>query len=71
MLLDARGKEILPGQTIVYPGRQGSSLWLNFATVQDVGRKVGNFLFERVIVAKRQDTGRQVIIEKPERVVVL
>lgn len=32
-MLDFRGVEIRVGSTIVYPGRQGSSIWLNAAEV--------------------------------------
>ena len=68
---DVRGIEITPGRLIAYPGRKGSNLWLNIGVVQEVGRKVGNYVMENVLVVRKQDTGRQVIIEKPERVVVL
>ncbi len=35
-MLDFLGQEILPNKTIVYPGRQGSRLWMNRAVVLEV-----------------------------------
>jgi hypothetical protein len=34
--LDFLGQEIRPGNTIVYPGRQKSTMWMNKATVLTV-----------------------------------
>jgi hypothetical protein len=34
--IDFLGNEIKPGETIVYPGRVGSSLWMNKGVVVDV-----------------------------------
>lgn len=33
---DCRGVEINPGDDIVYPGRHGSSLWMNVARVKEI-----------------------------------
>lgn len=37
MIHDALGREIEPGMTVAYHGRRGSSVWLNFAVVVEVG----------------------------------
>lgn len=34
--LDFLGQEIKPGDTVVYPGRQGSRMWMNQAQVLSV-----------------------------------
>lgn len=36
---DWRGTPIEVGSTIVYPGRQGSSVWVNEAVVLEVGER--------------------------------
>lgn len=36
MITDWLGTEIKPGSVIVYPGRQGSSMWMNRAKVTSV-----------------------------------
>jgi len=36
---DFLGQQIEAGDSIVYPNRQGSRLWMNFATVADVRDK--------------------------------
>jgi hypothetical protein len=33
---DSRGVEINKGDTVIYPGRSGSSVWNNIATVLDI-----------------------------------
>lgn len=37
--LDFLGREIRVGSEVVYPGRQGSSLWLNYGIVQELKTK--------------------------------
>jgi len=36
LVKDFLGKEIKPGDTIVYPGRHGSSLWMKQAIVEEI-----------------------------------
>jgi len=36
IITDSIGQELSAGDFIVYPGRGGSSLWLNFAVIQKV-----------------------------------
>lgn len=35
MYLDFLGKSIIVGSEVVYPGRRGASLWMNYGYVED------------------------------------
>ena len=37
--LDTQGYEFKPGQRVMYPGRQGSSLWVTFAEIKRVRKR--------------------------------
>lgn len=49
-MLDFRGKEISVGSTVVYPGRRGSSMWLNQGRVTAIRE------FPHQLVIERQPT---------------
>ena len=62
MIKDWRGNEIQVGDTVIYPGRMSSSLWLSEATVLDI------------LPAKRLRVSRQHVsglYEKEGKVVVI
>lgn len=63
---DCRGIEIGVGDTIVYPGRRGSSLWLSTGVVMEP-----NFPSQRTLIVRRTDSGRQVEIFETARVAVV
>lgn len=42
-VVDWRGTRILPGSTVIYPGRQGSSLWVTEGTVESVAFRPARF----------------------------
>lgn len=50
-MLDFRGKEITVGSTVVYPGRRGSSMWLNQGRVTAIRE------FPHQLVIERQPNG--------------
>lgn len=76
---DFLGKTINVGDTIVYPGRQGSSLWLNKGIVRQVVDTEGNggpylgLQVERIAQPGRpwEKDGTMVTITALERVVVV
>lgn len=59
---DFLGQTIEPGQTIVYPGRQGSRMWMNRAVVTDI--------LEGGVRVERNDGGVRVL-KCLDRVVVI
>jgi hypothetical protein len=62
MVLDFMGREIRPGNTVCYPVRRGSSMWLNELRVQQAEPgKVSGFNTE----------GRRVTISNLKNVVVV
>jgi hypothetical protein len=73
-MVDFLGREIHVGDTIIYPGRRGSNMWLNRATVQTTQEGYRKYAFGTptgLITAKREGNARQVQITNPERVVVV
>lgn len=63
---DCRGIEIGVGDTIVYPGRRGSSLWLSEGVVLEPV-----YPSQRTLTVRRTSTGRQVEIFETGRVAVV
>jgi hypothetical protein len=59
---DFLGQDICAGQTIVYPGRKGSRMWMNRAIVQEV-------LYDGIRV--QRDDGGLRVLKCPWRVVVI
>lgn len=68
LMHDFLGQPIKAGQTVVYPGRQGSRMWMNQAIVMElldngvrVQRSDGGVrvlkCLDRVVVIKHIDTG--------------
>lgn len=73
-MVDFLGREIHVGDTIVYPGRRGSSLWMNKAIVKDLypaHQVTAGEWDEPLIVAHRPDNPRDVEIRNTHRVVVV
>ena len=66
---DYLGKEIKPGQTIVYPGRKGSALWIAKGTVRDVS--IATLEFPYGTVSIRTEGGKERILIHPYRVAVV
>ncbi len=69
MALDLLGQEINEGDYVVYPGRSGSSLWINISRVVSIERKTTRWGFKvetfdvlKVINAKRQPRGKVKIV---------
>lgn len=57
-LKDWRGTPIVVGSTVVYPGRGGSAMWLNEATVLEVGEvDVYHLRVPRLKVQQTNTTG--------------
>jgi hypothetical protein len=65
---DCRGVTINAGDTIVYPGRRGSNLWLSSGVVQTSGVDIP---FGKSIMVRRSDTNRLVEIFETGRVAVV
>ncbi len=63
---DCRGIRIRVGDTIVYPGRRGGSMWLTAGVVQPPSHNT-----QRSLWIKRCDTGRDVEILNTQRVAVV
>ena len=59
------GREILPGCTVVYPVRRGSSMWLNKLSVTQVVRG------SKPTLTGFNDTGRRVTLHNIANVVVV
>lgn len=75
---DFRGREIKVGDTIVYPGRQSSSLWMTEGEVTGVksvwypGDREETFTLRvRVVKSPFVKAGKQVSISSIDNVVVL
>ena len=63
MAKDFLGHEISIGDSVVYPGRKGSELWLNYGVVTN---------FENVDdIIVETENGRRVKIKRVDRVVVV
>jgi hypothetical protein len=52
-MTDGRGKTLVVGDRVVYPGRSGSSLWMNEGVVADLG----NSAFKTDCVYVKKDYG--------------
>lgn len=65
-LVDFRGTAIRPGDTIVYPGRRGSALWLSEGVVLEPA-----IPGQRSLTVKRAKTGRTVEIFETGRCAVV
>ena len=73
-MTDFRGTEINIGDTIVYPGRSGSSLWMNEGVVIDFEEYQPYYSFEQTITTlkvKRVDTKKVVTVYCTERTCVI
>ncbi len=64
---DCRGVNINVGDTIVYPGRRGGSMWLSEGVV--ASPKFGNA--QQSLTVRRSKTGRLVEIFETSRVAVV
>lgn len=60
---DFLGQDINSGDTVVYPGRQGSNMWMNSATVLD--------LLDNSIRVQRTKDGAVRVLNRLDRVVVV
>lgn len=69
---DVLGREIEPGDVLVYPVRQGSCMWLSFAQVKSVEGLVGRWgaVFNEVAIATKLGTGREVELSRPDRCLI-
>jgi hypothetical protein len=63
---DFLGREIKEGDTLVYPVRRGSSMWLKRITVTRVAERDGG-----TQVLGTNDDGRRITLMKPNRSVVV
>lgn len=63
MLKDWRGAELRVGDTIVYPGRMSSSLWLTEAEIVEV-MSDNRLRVKRIHVDVYSTEGRHVVINK-------
>jgi hypothetical protein len=73
-MIDFLGREIKVGDTIVYPGRRGSSMWLNRAVVKTTQEGYSKYAYgpqSGLITAEREGNSRPVQITNPDRVVVV
>jgi len=61
---DFLGHEIRKGDTVIYPVRRGSSMWLKRMIVQQVDEQ------EKMVIGTN-DNGRRVNLMRPERSVVV
>lgn len=68
---DFRGVEIQTGAVIAYPGRQGSSMWMNEGTVEEIKTVTDPWRTTEVLVVRTKNTGRRTEVSRTERVVVL
>lgn len=72
MFHDCRGREILIGNTVVYPGRRGSGLWLNEGTVVDILPALSQIAVQRVERSVGETKlGRTVYVSDLSRVAVV
>lgn len=69
-MVDYLGKEITVGQQIVYPGRRGSSLWMNRACVTGFTEQHG-WAGPRSVIDVQLPNGRRTQITDASRVVVV
>lgn len=67
--LDFRGREIKSGSIIVYPVRQGSSMWLREATVTGVESRPGGFAL--ICFDHNATAQRRLIVKNLDRCVVM
>lgn len=70
-MVDFLGNEISVGDRIVYPGRHGSSLWMNRAIVTEVNEKAKSIKAQRPPNGKWDTSTRNVVITETWRVVVV
>lgn len=74
MLVDIAGKEVKIGDTIAYPRRKRSSLWMTTAKVVDLVIKdtynyYGETRRRRINIKAQKDSGRIVMIYRTDNVV--
>lgn len=65
---DFLGRNIIEGHEVVYPGRCGASMWMNYAVVEKITE--GRLLVRRIPL-KHGEKERLVWVETPKRVVVV
>lgn len=53
MVTDIRGKEIKVGNTVVYPGRKSSSLWMNIGEVVGVDENWKKWCYGKDLTLRR------------------
>lgn len=68
MVKDFRNIDITPGDTVVYPGRHGSSVWMNCGRVLSVQEATHA---EPASIRVRRDSGRAVTVSSLKNVCVL
>lgn len=66
ILKDFLGREIFEGSDVVYPGRSGANLWMNYGTVEKIE---GTRLLVRRTPLSLQERPRLVWITEVKRVV--
>lgn len=68
-VLDAVGNEIKPGDTIVYPVRKGSSMWLSRTTVSQVeeGKITGHNNLGRLVHVRNLENVAVVVPPEKQR----
>lgn len=76
--IDKLNKEIKVGNVIVYPGRRGSSLWINVAKVVELkyytdyrGNRLLKLVVDRYDNPRERKTSHRTVVECLGRVVVL
>lgn len=71
---DWRGRDVVPGSVIVYPGRQGSSMWLMEAVVDRVDEVDGGYSLNVTLTGctgYRGVSGRRVTVTRTDKVTVV
>jgi hypothetical protein len=67
--VDFLGRKIKEGDTLVYPVRRGSSMWLKKITVTRITESDRGGV--KTIVIGVNDSGRRITLMKPERSVIV
>lgn len=74
---DILGREITPGCYIVYPGRQGSSIWMSMAQVKEITHRHKYFgdvpvlKVQPIHLSTRRSLGRPTTISRIDVVTVV
>lgn len=66
MTTDVRGRKIDEGDTVFYPVRRKSSMWLKSITVTRIVESK-----DGVLVIGTNETGRRITLRRPERCIIV